>query len=93
MAVVKRIFRMVGVEGMALNAVRRTIENEHIPRPSGASHWSNQYLRHCINDDVYRAHTCAEISELVSPEVVAALDPSRNYGVWYYGTERHTYSQ
>src|SRR3712207_4065978 len=93
MSVVKRIFRMVAVEGMALNAVRRTMENDHIPSPSGARYWSNQYLRNCINDDVYLAHTCAEISERVSPEVAATLDPSRNYGVWYYGTERHTYSQ
>jgi site-specific DNA recombinase len=93
MSVVRRIFNMVGVKGMTLNAVRRTLENDCISSPSGARHWSNQYLRNCINDDVYLAHTFAEISELISSEVAAALDPSRNYGIWYYGTERHTYSQ
>ena len=55
--------------------------------------WSRSYLKNCINDDVHLAHTFAEISQLVSSEVAAALDPSRGYGVWYYGTERHVYSQ
>ncbi len=92
-SVVKRIFHMVGVEGMTRNAVRRTLENDHVPSPSGTRHWSNQYLSKCINDDVYLAHTFAEISQLVSPDVAASLDPSRSYGVWYYGTERHVHSQ
>ncbi len=39
MAVVKRIFRMVGVEGMALNAVRCTLEEEGTLSPSGRRGW------------------------------------------------------
>jgi site-specific DNA recombinase len=38
-------------------------------------------------------HTVEEISQLIAPEVAASLDPSRNYGVWWYGTERHIYAQ
>ena len=33
------------------------------------------------------------MSVLVSPEVTSSLDPSRQYGVWWYGRERHIYSQ
>jgi site-specific DNA recombinase len=93
MAVVRRIFRMVGAEGMTLNATRRTLEKEGIPTSSGRRVWSRQYLRDCIYDDADLSYTFEEISQLVSSEVAASLDPSRNYGVWWYGTERHVYAQ
>jgi site-specific DNA recombinase len=93
MGVVRRIFRMVGVEGMTLNAARCTLEKEGIPTPSGRRSWSRQYLRDCIYDDTYLPHTFEEISQLVTPEVVSSLDPSLSYGVWWYGTERHIYAQ
>jgi site-specific DNA recombinase len=93
MAVIRRIFRMVGAEGMTLNATRCTLEKEGISTPSGRKVWSRQYLRNCIYDDTYLSHTFEEISQLVSPEVAASLDPSRNYGVWWYGAERHIYAQ
>jgi site-specific DNA recombinase len=35
MAVIRRIFRMVGAEGMTINATRRTLEREGILSPSG----------------------------------------------------------
>jgi site-specific DNA recombinase len=92
MVVVRRIFGMVGVDGMTLNAARCTLERERIPTPSGRRVWSRQYLRDCIYDDTYLAHTFEEISQLVTPEVAASLDPSHNYGVWWYGTERHIYT-
>ena len=78
---------------MTLNATRRALEKESIPTPSGRRGWSRQYLRDCIYDDTYLSHTFEEISQLVTPEVAASLDPSRNYGVWWYGTERHVYTQ
>jgi site-specific DNA recombinase len=93
MVVVRRIFRMVGAEGMPLNAARCTLEKEGIATPSGRRTWSRQYLRGCVYDDTYLSHTHEEISQLVSPEVAATLDPSRNYGVWWYGKERHIYAQ
>src|SRR5829696_6734896 len=61
------------------------------PRVAGTG--SRTYLRKCINDDVYLSHTFGEVSVLVSPEVTSSLDPSRQYGVWWYGRERHIYSQ
>src|SRR5215211_4657258 len=93
MVVIRRIFRMVGAEGMTLNATRCALEKEGIPTPSGRRVWSRQYLRNCIYDDTYLSHTFEEISQLVTLDVAASLDPSRNYGVWWYGTERHVYAQ
>jgi site-specific DNA recombinase len=93
MALIRRIFRMVGSEGMALNRVRHTLEREGIPTSSGRRSWSRTYLRKCINDDVYLSHTFEEVRTLVSSEVASSLDPSRQYGVWWYGRERHIYSQ
>src|SRR5215213_2722105 len=89
MVVVRRIFRMVGAEGMVLNAARCALEKEGIPTPSGRRTWSRQYLRDCIYDDVYLSHTFEEVSAIVSSEVAGSLDPSCTYGVWWYGTERH----
>ncbi len=93
MAVVRRIFRMVGAEGMTLNAARCALEKEGIPNPSGRRGWTRQFLRNCINDDVYLSHTFEEVSALISPDVASSLDASRSYGVWWYGTERHACKQ
>ncbi|MDQ3863519.1 MAG: recombinase family protein, partial [Actinomycetota bacterium] len=93
MAIIRRIFRMVGSEGMALNRVRNTLEREGIRTSSGRKNWSRTYLRKCINDDVYLSHTFEEVRALVSPEVASTLDPSQSYGVWWYGREHHTYTQ
>jgi site-specific DNA recombinase len=83
----------VGAEGMVLNAARCALEKEGIPTPSGRRTWSRQYLRDCIYDDAYLSHTFEEISRLVTPQVASTLDPSRNYGVWWYGAERHVHAQ
>jgi site-specific DNA recombinase len=91
--VIRRIFRMVGAEGMTLNAARRALEREGVPTPSGRRIWSRTYLRNCNNDDVYLPHTFEQVRALVSPEVASSLDPSRCYGVWWYGRERHVYAQ
>jgi site-specific DNA recombinase len=93
MIMVRRIFRMVGAEGMTLNAARCALKREGIPTPSGRRVWSRQYLRNCIYDDTYLSHTFEEIAQLVTPEVAASLEPSRKYGVWWYGTELHIYTQ
>src|SRR5215210_946994 len=93
MALIRRIFRMVGLEAMALNRVRHALEREGIRTSSGRRNWSRTYIRKCINDDVYLSHTFDEVSALVSPEVASSLDPSRQYGVWWYGRERHIYTQ
>jgi site-specific DNA recombinase len=93
MALVRRIFRMVGVEGMTLNAVANRLEAEGIPSPRGNRYWNRPGLRKLVLSDVYLPHTHEEVARIVAPEVAAALDPHNRYGISWYGKQRHTYSR
>jgi protein-tyrosine-phosphatase len=84
MSVVRRICRMVGVEGLTLHAVAKTLEQEGVLTATGGKHWDVRVIKNCIVDDVYKPHTFEEIEELVAPEVAARLDPEKSYGVWWY---------
>ena len=91
MALVRRIFRMVGMEGMTLNAVGGKLEAEGIPAPRGGRHWNRPTLRKFILSDVYLRHSYEEVTKMVSGEVAAKLDPSAHYGISWYGKKRHTH--
>jgi site-specific DNA recombinase len=93
MALIRRIFRMVGVEGMTLNAVARQFEAEGIPSPGGKRFWNRPGLRKPIMSDVYLAHTYEEVASIVIPEVASRLDPEKRYGISWYGKQRHTHTQ
>lgn len=93
MALVQCIFRMVGVEGMTMNAVARRFEAEGIPSPGGKRFWNRPGLRKLIMSDVYLAHTYEEVAQIVSPEVASRLDPEKRYGISWYGRRRHTHTQ
>src|SRR5215210_597592 len=89
MAVVRRIFRMVGLEGASITGVASALNREGIEPPgkpwSKSGRWVTSTIRNCIiGDDVYKPHTYDEIKALVAPEVAARLDPDENYGVWWY---------
>jgi site-specific DNA recombinase len=88
MAVVRRIFEMVGREGKKLHAAKKFLDREGVPTPGRARYWGKRFIRNLILDDVYRPHTYAEVRELVAPEVAARLDPERCYGIWYYNVTR-----
>jgi site-specific DNA recombinase len=45
MVVVKRIFRMVGTEGAAIRAVKRTFEHEGLLTPEGKNIWGQFFIR------------------------------------------------
>jgi site-specific DNA recombinase len=90
MAVVRRVFRMVGEEGMTLYAVRKSLTAAGILSPSGKKLWHQGYLRTMILDDIYRPHTYSEVRDLVSPAVAATLDPDSSYGICYYDKRRQT---
>jgi site-specific DNA recombinase len=92
MAVIKRIFRMVGVEGYTMNATRLAFNREGV-RPPAGQFWSPKYLREAIKDDVYRSHSYEEVAELVSPDVAARLDPKKRYGIWYFNRRRYVTKQ
>jgi site-specific DNA recombinase len=88
MEIVKRIFHMVGVENRSLRAVKRALEDEGIPTPTGKSYWHATTIKRLIEDDVYKPHSHAELSSMVSAQVLATLDPERSYGVWWWGRNR-----
>jgi site-specific DNA recombinase len=88
MAVVRRIFRMIGSEGTTMHAVKKTFEREGIPAPGGGIRWDRNFFRSCILDDVYKPHAFEEVKQLVSPEVAARLNPDASYGVWWFNRRR-----
>jgi site-specific DNA recombinase len=88
MHVVERIFRMIGVEGASIHAVKRAFEEEGLMTPGGGRYWNEPFIKSRVLDDVYRPHTFEEIRELVLPEVAARLDPDKHYGVWWYNRRR-----
>jgi hypothetical protein len=93
MPVVRRIFEMIGAEGQSLWAVKKILEREGVPTPSGARYWSQAFLRICVHNDAYRPHPYEEVVDLVSEEVAAKLDPEKSYGIWWYGKQRHIQKQ
>src|SRR5215203_336647 len=93
MAVVRRIFRMVGVEGQPIFAAKRMLDAAGIPTATGKPRWSASMIRDIISNDVYRPHSFEEVEPLVSPEVAARLDPQQSYGLWRWGINRLVRSQ
>jgi len=93
MAVVRRIFRMVAVEGKTTHGVARTLEREGVPNPGGGRYWYKSRIKTMILDDVYRPRTMPEVAALVAPDVAARLDPDGLYGVWWFNRRRTTTTQ
>jgi site-specific DNA recombinase len=80
MAVVQRIFQLVA-DGASLHGVKRVLEREGVPSPSGGQAWSRSTLRVFVKRDAYFPHACPEIAALVASGVAERLDPERSYGV------------
>ncbi len=93
MRVVRRIFYMFGVEGVSINGIKRTLQREGVKTPSGRGCWSTKAIRSFILDDVYRPHTCEEVACLVSSNLVARLDQSKHYGIWWFNRQRVSSTQ
>jgi site-specific DNA recombinase len=93
MNVVRRIFRMIGTEGVAIRGVKKIFEREGLPTPEGKSIWGQFFIRGAVNDDAYRPHTWEEIEALVAKgqmarEVAGRLDPGKRYGIWWFNRRR-----
>ncbi len=87
MATVRRIFEMFGAEGASVYAVKAELDAANVPPPRGV-YWTRTFIRACVFDDVYKPHTFEEVAALVSPQVMARLDPKRSHGIWWYN-RRH----
>jgi site-specific DNA recombinase len=85
---IRRIFYMIGVEGKPIYAVKRALDAEGVPTPTGKEKWATSVIRDFVQDDLYRPHTYEEVMELVSPAVTARLDPEKRYGLWRWGRRR-----
>ena len=82
----RRIFRMIGTEGVAIRGVKKIFEREGLPTPEGKSIWGQFFIREAVNDDAYRPHTWEEIEVLVAKgqmarEVAGRLDSGKRYGI------------
>ncbi len=93
MSVVRRIFRMVGLEGISTHTATIILQREGVRAPGGGKYWSKRLVKEWIQSDVYKPHTREEIENLeseglVKSEVVACLDPDKLYGIWWYNQRR-----
>jgi site-specific DNA recombinase len=85
MDVVRRIFRMAGVERATIYAIRRHLEEAGLRTPSGKPKWDASFVRGLLLNDLYKPHSFDEIRRIVSADVAARLDPEASYGVWWSG--------
>jgi hypothetical protein len=95
MAVVRRIFSLIGGEGEALYGTARTLEREGIPSPSGNRVWVKPTVKDIILDDAYRTLSYDELEDLVSEgnltaDVLSRLDPDERYGIWWFNRSHKT---
>jgi site-specific DNA recombinase len=88
MAVVRRIFHMIGLEGLSQKAIYKNFEREDMPTPGGGKHWDRSFFRKCILEDAYKPHSYEEVARLVSPEVASRLDKEARYGIWWFNRRR-----
>jgi site-specific DNA recombinase len=97
MAVVRDIFRWIGIEGWSIRRVRKTLDDLGIELPGGymnkSRRWNETQLRRIVANDAYRPHSFEEVEPLVAPEVAATLDPEKSYGIWWWDRERHRMRQ
>src|SRR5215212_3847709 len=89
MVVVRRIFREV-TDGTTFRAIALRLEREGVPTPQGAKFWDRSFFRHRVFEDVYHPHSFEEVEAVVSPQVIARLDPSKEYGLWWFNRRRMT---
>jgi DNA invertase Pin-like site-specific DNA recombinase len=57
MAVMRRMFYMVGVENRSLCAVQEQLSEDGVSSPTGKARWDVQSIRKLLRRDLYRAHT------------------------------------
>ena len=89
LAVVEKVFRLAA-EGFGLNAIQNRLYHEGVLSPTGKPFWDVQMIKKLVGNDAYRPHTLRELSKLVSPEVVDALNLDKRYGIQWYNRQKTT---
>ena len=87
MEVVEKVFRMAA-EGLGARSIQTRLRQEGIPSPKGGEAWDTRVLRQMVASDIYRPHTREELIKLVTAEVIARLDPSREYGICWLNRQK-----
>ncbi len=88
MAIVRRIFRLIGVEGVGVYGVITALKREGVPTPTGKRIWERAIVKRMVWEDSYAPHSYDELKEILPPQVLAAVDPTKTYGVYYFNRER-----
>jgi site-specific DNA recombinase len=93
MDVVRRIFKMVGREGMKLHGAKKSLDGEGVPTPGRARYWNTNFIHSVVRDDVYKPHTYDELRAMVDAgqmtrDVFGRLVPAKRYGIWWYNVRR-----
>jgi site-specific DNA recombinase len=99
---VKRIFRMVAVEGYALHAVKKVFDAEGVLTPGSANsaitgdckYWQKTFIKRLIENDVYYPHTDEELDYLVNDGVLSVSTREKwrgrgPVGIWWYNTTKY----
>jgi site-specific DNA recombinase len=89
MAVMRRIFRMVGAEGASLGEVQRTLKREGVPSAMGGG-WPRSTVRYLILNELYRPITADEVAAcgLVTRDVASALPSAGPFSLWTWNKMR-----
>ena len=92
MQLVRRVVHMAA-DGMHIHGIKRVLDAESVPTPTGGTFWHWGAIESFITDDIYKPYTFDEVREMVEPQVAAKLDSDRTYGVKWYGRNRVKWSQ
>ena len=95
MAVVRRIFEMVGTGGEGIYGVCRALERASIPSPKGNTVWVKPTVKGILCDDAYRTLDREQMQTLVEEgrlgaDVLSRLDPDARYGIWWFNRAHKT---
>jgi DNA invertase Pin-like site-specific DNA recombinase len=89
MAIVEKVLQLAA-DRLGQCAIQTRLFREGVPSPTGKPEWDWTMIKRMIYNDAFRPHTFEEIRALVAPEVAAALDPDKEYGVQWYNRQRVT---
>ena len=95
MAVVRRIFDLIGGEGESIYGTARVLERSGVASPSGKGVWAKPTIKGVVTDDAYRTLDHAELRDLVAAghltmEVLGRLDREKRYGIWWFNRAHKT---
>ncbi len=88
MEIVRRIFRMIGVDRTGVHGVVTAFKKEGIPTPTGNKVWTRAIVKRFVREDSYKPHAFEELRDVVSPDVLSRLDETESYGLYYYNREK-----